>query len=104
MSPVPADPSVLHPMPEQPRVVLLRPLVTSPLIEVGEYSYYDDPGDPAAFETRNVLYHCGPEKLVIGKFCALGTGALHHERRQPPHGRPLDVPLPYHGWFLGRAL
>lgn len=28
--PVPADPSVLHPMPGQPRVVLLRPLVTSP--------------------------------------------------------------------------
>jgi len=25
-------------MPEQPRVVLLKPLVTSPLIEVGEYS------------------------------------------------------------------
>jgi virginiamycin A acetyltransferase len=21
-----------------------------------------------------VLYHYGPEKLVIGKFCALGTG------------------------------
>lgn len=58
-------------MPEQPRVVLLKPLVTSLLIEVGEYSYYDD---PAAFETRNVLYHYGPETLVIGKFCALGTG------------------------------
>jgi virginiamycin A acetyltransferase len=55
-------------------VVLLKPLVTSPLIEVGEYSYYDDPDEPTAFETRNVLYHYGPEKLVIGKFCALGTG------------------------------
>ncbi|MYW20801.1 antibiotic acetyltransferase, partial [Streptomyces sp. SID2955] len=53
--PVPADPTVLHPMPGQPRVVLLRPLVTSPLIEVGEYSYYDDPDDATAFETRNVL-------------------------------------------------
>lgn len=74
VSPVPADPSALHPMPDQPRVVLLKPLVTSPLIEVGEYSYYDDPDDPTAFETRNVLYHYGPEKLVIGKFCALGTG------------------------------
>ncbi|MFD6160601.1 CatB-related O-acetyltransferase [Nocardia sp. NPDC060256] len=58
----------------QPRVVQLRPLVTSPLIEVGEYSYYDDPDDPTAFETRNVLYHYGPDKLIIGKFCALGTG------------------------------
>ena len=72
--PVPADPTVLHPMPDQPRVVLLKPLVTSPLIEVGEFSYYDDPDDPTAFETRNVLYHYGPEKLVIGKFCALGEG------------------------------
>ncbi|WP_202808071.1 CatB-related O-acetyltransferase [Nocardia nova] len=61
-------------MPGQPRVVLLKPLVTSPLIEVGEYSYYDDPDDPTAFETRNVLYHYGPEKLIIGKFCALATG------------------------------
>lgn len=71
---VPADPNVVHPMPEQPRVVLLKPLVTSPLIEVGDFSYYDDPDDPTAFETRNVLYHYGPEKLVIGKFCALGEG------------------------------
>ncbi|NEY34705.1 antibiotic acetyltransferase [Streptomyces sp. PRKS01-65] len=72
--PVPADPTVLHPMPERPRVVLLKPLVKSPLIEVGEYSYYDDPDDPTAFETRNVLFHFGPERLVIGKFCALATG------------------------------
>ncbi|MFE9560809.1 CatB-related O-acetyltransferase [Streptomyces sp. NPDC006487] len=74
MGSLPADPTVLHPFPDQPRVVLLKPLVTSPLIEAGEYSYYDDPDDPTAFETRNVLYHYGPEKLVIGKFCALGTG------------------------------
>nr|BFE30213.1 CatB-related O-acetyltransferase [Actinomadura rugatobispora] len=71
---MPADPTVLHPFPDQPRVVLLKPLVTSPLIEVGEYSYYDDPDEPTAFETRNVLYHYGPERLVIGKFCAFATG------------------------------
>lgn len=74
MARAPADPSVLHPMPDQPRVVLLKPLITSPLIEVGEFSYYDDPVDPTAFETRNVLYHYGPERLIIGKFCALGEG------------------------------
>lgn len=71
---LPADPTVLHPMPEHPRVVLLKPLVTSPLIEVGDFSYYDDPDDATAFETRNVLYHYGPERLVIGRYCALGTG------------------------------
>ncbi|MGW6059316.1 CatB-related O-acetyltransferase [Streptomyces sp. NPDC055189] len=74
MNNVPADPTVLHPFPDQPRVVLLKPLVKSPLIEVGEFSYYDDPDDATAFETRNVLYHYGPEKLRIGKFCAFGTG------------------------------
>ncbi len=55
-------------------MVLLKPLITSPLIEVGEFTYYDDPDDPTAFEVRNVLYHYGPERLVIGKFCALGEG------------------------------
>ncbi|MER5744107.1 MULTISPECIES: CatB-related O-acetyltransferase [unclassified Streptomyces] len=74
MSPDHADPTALHPMPGQPRVVLLKPLVKSELIEVGDFSYYDDPDDATGFETRNVLYHYGPEKLVIGKFCALGTG------------------------------
>ncbi|WP_369268193.1 CatB-related O-acetyltransferase [Streptomyces harbinensis] len=71
---VPADPTALHPIPGEPRVVLLKPLITSPLIEAGEFSYYDDPDDPTAFQTRNVLYHYGPEKLIIGRFCALGTG------------------------------
>jgi len=57
------------------RVVLLKALVESPLVEVGDYTYYDDPGDPEAFERQNVLYHYGPERLVIGKYCALGQGA-----------------------------
>ncbi len=61
-------------MPGQPRVVQLKPLVTSELIEVGDYAYYDDPEHATEFETRNVLYHYGPERLVIGKFCALATG------------------------------
>ncbi|RDI59658.1 CatB-related O-acetyltransferase [Nocardia pseudobrasiliensis] len=72
--PVLPDPTTLHPMAGQPRVVLLKPLITSPLIEVGEFSYYDDPHDPTAFQTANVLYHYGPEKLVIGRFCALAEG------------------------------
>jgi virginiamycin A acetyltransferase len=71
---MPADPAVLHPMPGQPRVVQLKPLLTSPLIEVGEYTYYDDPDDATGFETNNVLYHYGPDKLIIGKFCAFATG------------------------------
>lgn len=74
MTATPPDPTTLHPMPGQERVVLLKPLITSELIEVGEFSYYDDPDAAAEFETRNVLYHYGPEKLRIGRFCAFGTG------------------------------
>ena len=74
MPDVAPDPGVLHPVPGQPRVVMLKALITSPLIEVGEFSYYDDPEDPTAFQTRNVLYHYGPEKLIIGRFCALAEG------------------------------
>lgn len=68
------DPTNVHPMAGQPRVVLLKPLIDNPLIEVGEYTYYDDPEFAEEFETRNVLHHYGPDKLVIGKFCALATG------------------------------
>jgi virginiamycin A acetyltransferase len=32
---IPADPTVVRPMPEQPRVVLLKPLITAPLIDYG---------------------------------------------------------------------
>lgn len=74
MNSSPPDPTVLHPMAGQPRVVQLKPLLTSPLIEAGDYSYYDDPDHANDFETRNVLYHYGPERLVIGRFCALATG------------------------------
>ncbi len=68
------DPGVVHPLAEHPRVVLLKPLVTDPRIQVGEFTYYDDPDDATAFETRNVLYAYGPEKLIIGKYCAIASG------------------------------
>ncbi|MEU6788374.1 CatB-related O-acetyltransferase [Nonomuraea angiospora] len=71
MSPDPATP---HPLPAHDRVVFLKPLVTSPAIEVGEYTYYDDPEHATEFEHRNVLYAYGPERLVIGKYCAIATG------------------------------
>ncbi|MFJ8133331.1 CatB-related O-acetyltransferase [Streptomyces hydrogenans] len=69
------DPTTLHPLPAHDRVVFLKPLVTSPAITVGEYTYYDDPGGATDFEHRNVLYAYGPERLVIGRYCALATGS-----------------------------
>ncbi|RBM18823.1 acetyltransferase [Prauserella sp. PE36] len=68
------DPSTLHPLPEHQRVVFLRPLVNSPTISVGEYTYYDDPDGATEFQQRNVLYAYGPERLIIGRYCAIAAG------------------------------
>jgi virginiamycin A acetyltransferase len=68
------DPTVLHPVAGQDRVVYLRPLVTDPRIEVGEYTYYDDPDDALGFERNAFLYAYGPERLIIGRYCAFGAG------------------------------
>ncbi|MFC7933546.1 CatB-related O-acetyltransferase [Streptomyces cinereoruber] len=68
------DPTTLHPLPAHRRVVFLKPLITSPNITVGAYTYYDDPDGATEFELRNVLYAYGPERLVIGRYCALATG------------------------------
>ena len=69
------DPSQVHPLPTTDRVVFLKPVVTSEKIEVGDYTYYDDHGDPTAWEQNNVLYGYGPERLVIGRYCALAEGS-----------------------------
>jgi virginiamycin A acetyltransferase len=68
------DPMAVHPMEGQKRIVFLRPLIRSPQISVGEYTYYDDPDDATAFEQRNVLYAYGAERLDIGRYCALAEG------------------------------
>lgn len=67
------DPTTLHPLPGHERVVFLKPLVTDPKIEVGEYTYYDDPDHPEAFERDAVLYAVGSERLIIGRFCAIAS-------------------------------
>ena len=72
--PAAPDPDRLHPVAGQERVVFLKPLVRDPRIEVGEYTYYDDPEHATEFESRAVLYGFGPEKLIIGRFCAIGSG------------------------------
>lgn len=74
-STTPPDPNTLYPVAGQERVILLKPLISNPLISVGDFTYYDDPEDPSAFETQNVLHHYGPDRLIIGKFCAIAAGA-----------------------------
>jgi virginiamycin A acetyltransferase len=68
------DPKVLHPVAGHDRVVYLRPLVTDPRIEVGEYTYYDDADDPLGFERNAFLYAVGPERLIIGRYSAIASG------------------------------
>ncbi|ASO19563.1 virginiamycin A acetyltransferase [Actinoalloteichus hoggarensis] len=68
------DPTVLHPLPTQPRVVLLKPLIGEDArIDVGEFTYYDHPEHALDFAERNVLYGYGPERLIIGRYCAIGA-------------------------------
>lgn len=54
----------------------LKYVITAPNIFVGDYTYYDDPVDPTAFERSNVLFNW-PEfgdSLYIGKFCSIASG------------------------------
>lgn len=71
------DPNDPHPIAAHPRVCFLKPVITRPNIEIGDYTYYDDPDAPERFEDRNVLHHYDfmGDRLVIGKFCAIATGA-----------------------------
>jgi virginiamycin A acetyltransferase len=66
------DPNQINPIPAHPRVCFLKNVVKSPNIIIGDYTYYDDPIAPENFE-RNVLYHYGNDRLMIGKFCAIAT-------------------------------
>lgn len=70
------DPLNPHPMPGFPRVGFLKPLVQAENVEIGDYTYYDDPAGPERFVERCVLYHYPfvGDRLVVGRFCALAEG------------------------------
>lgn len=73
------NPDIKHPMPMHPRVGFLKPLLEGRAnIEVGEFTYYDDPNGPEHFAERCVLYHYDfvGDRLVIGRFCALAEGVV----------------------------
>jgi virginiamycin A acetyltransferase len=59
------------------RVGFLKPLVTAENIEIGDFTYYDDPDGPDLFQEKCVLHHYPfiGDKLIIGKFCAIAEGA-----------------------------
>lgn len=70
------DPMNPRPMKDFPDIGFLKPLVKSPRIEVGDYTYLHEPEGPENFEKNNVLYHFDfvGDRLVIGKYCSLARG------------------------------
>lgn len=55
----------------------IKNVITASNISIGDYTYYDDPVNPTAFEKNNVLFNY-PEfgdKLIIGKFCSIASGS-----------------------------
>ena len=69
------NPNDIHPNPNIPSVCYIKNTVTRPTIIVGDYTYYDEPVDSEHFELH-VTHHYDfiGDKLIIGKFCAIGKG------------------------------
>ena len=67
----------IYPRTGDKQKVYLNAVIKDPLIEVGDYTIYNDfVADPLLFEKNNVLYHypIHREKLIIGKFCSIACG------------------------------
>ena len=68
----------VYPRPHDQQIVYLKDVITSPNIEVGDYTIYNDfVHDPRDFEKNNVLYQypINGDRLKIGKFCSIACGA-----------------------------
>lgn len=71
------DPLTRHPIPGWKGTAFLKAIVDHPLIEVGDYSYYDDSRGPEHFVARCVRYHFDfiGDRLIIGRFVAIAQAA-----------------------------
>ena len=69
------NPKAIYPNENIPSVCFIRNTITRPNIIVGEYTYYDDPAGSENFQ-EHVTHHYEfiGDKLIIGKFCAIGKG------------------------------
>ena len=98
------NPNIKHPIPMHHARRLPEGAGDAPNIEIGDFTYYDDPDGPDRFAEKCVLHHYPfiGDKLIIGKFCAIAEGrALHHERRQPCDVRLLDLSVQHFRPWLG---
>jgi len=65
----------LYPNPEIGSLCYIKNCVTNPNIIVGDYTYYDDKKGADLFEKHVThLYDWNGDKLIIGKFCQIGSG------------------------------
>ena len=65
------NPNKVFPVPGFKTVTYVKPTITNPNIEVGEFTYFSD-----VFFERHVThrYEYYPDKLIIGKFCQIASG------------------------------
>ena len=66
------DPNVLFPANELKTVTYIKPTITKPNIIVGNFTYFSDVNIE-----RHVTHHYDfyGDKLIIGKFCQIASGA-----------------------------
>jgi virginiamycin A acetyltransferase len=69
------NPNTVFPLDGYDKLCFLKNVVNNPLIEIGDYTYYDDFDDVKNFE-KNVkyLFDFTRDKLIIGKFCMIASG------------------------------
>jgi virginiamycin A acetyltransferase len=100
------NPALKHPILMHPRVGFLKNLVDQENIEIGDFTYYDDPLGPDKFVERCVLHHYPfiGDRLIIGKFCALAEG-LRFIMNGANHAMSGFSTYPFnifgHGWEKG---
>ena len=101
------NPAIKHPMPMHTRVGFLKPLVDADNIEIGDFTYYDDPDGPDNFVEKCVLHHYPfiGDRLIIGKFCAIAEGArfIMNGANHAMSGL-LDLSVQHFRPWLGRGL
>ncbi|WP_144795870.1 CatB-related O-acetyltransferase [Microbacterium paludicola] len=81
-------------------VIFLKNAIESPLIDVGDFTYYDDEGFRPPFEQANVKYLHGPQRLVLGRFTAIAPGATF---LMPGGNHPMIGPSTYPFTMFGGA-
>lgn len=69
------NPDSIYPNENIKQVCFVKNLIKNPNIIVGDYTYYDDKNGAENFE-EHVTHHYDfiGDKLIIGKFCAIGRG------------------------------